>query len=363
MNDLATIQFFYNTGIEYFGWLRNNFGLNQAIMGVCDSQGMTLPHQMPQEIDYERDRLAVQTANMKIECESQINTEQQSPMTQPQHQQLPVPQHGQGKQGHSSGGKNHRHRKEHTPQSTSKKHYKHNENHGKNSGGNYARNAGDGRNHAYTETSRPEGRNDHTPESLFSIPPPVYGYNSFDGDTSSQTMNPYGCVPYLSPTQGLFFLHLVEFVDEEEVNLFFVGMPMYSVVPQGNFPSTSMAQQMNQPMTPCVAPDLTVMPPPIFQQQQPRANNPEGFVHNNGPPGGAINTSGMSTPSGNMQQRDNLSPYCVIPPPKPFQYQPQAPPNRPPGNWFPPITSRPPPVSHSGNMANGGYPSNTDTHH
>uniref|UniRef100_A0A7G3ATW2 Protein ovarian tumor n=1 Tax=Lutzomyia longipalpis TaxID=7200 RepID=A0A7G3ATW2_LUTLO len=401
LNDLKTIQFFYNTGIEYFTYMRENFGFNTPIMGMCDVQGIPLQQQMPTGDLENNERICVQQSlNIKIDCDPQGNPDlqQQHPsmnaMPPNQIHGQNTPQHGQQMKvsgQHSSGNRtNQRHRKEHTPKSATKKHNYHyygkhqqqGENYGKNCGVNQGRDVGDGKSnhgenqgngHGYHEQRHEQRhgvKNENPPEPVYNIPPPPLfgGYPNYDGEPTSPHVNPYGSAQYYSPNQGM-------------------SMPMYPVMPPaGNYPPPQTPTSMAA--APCTGPDVTVMPPPIFPQAAPRGMGGGGnngvvdmgnFVH--GPvvsggcggggmnaaaggmgmmaPGGGGNSCGPS-PRGNDNGGVSSSPYCVIPPPSSFQYQPH--PNRPANNWYP-ITSRPPPpsvvVSHSGNLASGIYPSPT----
>ncbi|XP_055709044.1 protein ovarian tumor locus-like isoform X2 [Phlebotomus papatasi] len=432
--DLPTVQFFYNLGVEYFSWLRGHYGLSGAISGIRESQNLPLLNFVT---DFEEDRESGRQVvpNIKVEDESQESPEiqhnsaglchvnpspqqrvqqQQQQQQQQQHQDpyqpnTPQSHHSAGKQNHnngnhsgqsSGGGRNNQqrgNRKDHTSKNSLKKH---NQYHGKHQSDAHGKNGGQIRDSSdaghKAEMVSPSANTyfDLSPgigtrfdgdfcETMYAVPPPYYG--PLDGEPSSSNVNHYAVhQPYYNSSQGL-------------------AMPMYSFMPATTYqqpptPTTTMAAPPMPIAAPCLGPDLTTMPPPMFNQAPPRGvNNGNGmemgnFLNHNGSTavggggsaaggaaaGGGNGVGGGIGGSGGQRGNENTSsvPYYFIPHPNSYQLQPAPPiinattPNRTPANWCQ-YSSRPPPpmppsttvVSHNGNITSGMYSPNTDIPH
>ncbi|XP_059613720.1 protein ovarian tumor locus-like [Phlebotomus argentipes] len=381
LNDLQTVQFFYNAGVEYFNFLKSNCGWPQAIAGMYELQGLPPPQDFQESYDrtqysltprydeYQQDQLS----------ESQHST---SPLPQSSPGILPPPNnyHQGGVRPHHHGNRNNqRHnRKETTPKSVSKKHnqyhgkyHSENNNHGKNAGQN--KSSGEQEKlsppaNAFPDISPSHGvkSKGENQEPIYNVPPPFHGHQPLEGESPHYSMmNSYGSVP-CNNSQGM-------------------PMTMFSILPPPNT-STMTSVVPAMPMQPCVGPDVTVMPPTILPPVPPRPMGGGGgggggngtemgnFLHHNGQVTvgaggrGATAGGGGGAPIGG----EVVSPYGIIPPPTQFQYQPPplmnaTTPNRPPGNWYH-FTSRPPPPTPTtvacGNMSGAGaYTPNADIPH
>ncbi|GAB0094077.1 hypothetical protein DMENIID0001_092990 [Sergentomyia squamirostris] len=381
--DLPTVQFFFNAGIEYFSWLKANYGLSQAIYGLCERQGLPMPN-LPTDLEESHERLyppPLMTVT-KIDDESQQMQDMLSnPPPQIPQQKSKQPETDKSK-SHHSGNHSNRHqsnvrsnRKEQNTQKGSKKYNGKNHNHGE------LNNLSKG-GHRYSSSKGHKSENMNFSPNIVDD---CAGIRSEGGVFVDQST--FGMIqPYPMFSSG----------GEAENNMSLMqpyGGPVSYYGNQGiSGQIYSTVAPASMPMTPCVVPDMGMMPPsPIYTQAPPppvrsglNGNGSNGemghYCHHTGSTvggGGGNNIGGASGGGSGSKGSDGVSSYCIIPPPPQFQYQQPPPPlmtapppTHPANNWFQitpravqPVPSTSTMTHNGGNIPAGIYSPNNDLSH